>query len=192
MNTLILTIKDLTIFKEIKKQIETEQPLTPEQKLELCFFLGQLPLLKDILSEKVITIDPIEIKLFDFNQMLPTLKNWVSIFKNLPGKNTSAIITELDSEILQKQGVILLCKFPPSIFYDAKDKTIDVYLKTDGSALFKIETLEDFENFPDLYSFKGTWKESYKLAVRTALRGWPQDKFPIEFEKYIRKEIYSN
>lgn len=191
MNAIFLTIRDLTIFREIKKQIETEQPLSLEQKLELCFFLNQLPLVKDILSEKVIPINPIEVKLFDFNRILPTLKNWVSLFQNLPGKNTIATITVLDSEILQKQGVILLSKFPPTIFYDTKDKTIDVYLKTDGSALFKIETLEDFENFPDLYAFRGTWKDAYHLAVKTVMRGWPQEKFPTEFEKYIRKEIYS-
>jgi hypothetical protein len=129
--------------------------------------------------------------------MWPLLENWVMLFERLPkikNGNSSypkacAIYHEDYEDPWSPNMVIIEVVFIPSLYYskrkEGENKTIILQLKIDGTAKFQFWFVEDAENFPKLYSFKGSWKESYLLTVKTLQQGWPQITFPKEFEQFL-------
>jgi hypothetical protein len=60
-------------------------------------------------------------------------------------------------------------------------------LKDDGSAKFWFPTFEDAEQYPELFNFRGTWKEAYLLLIETLKNGWPMEEFPDELKLFLKK-----
>jgi hypothetical protein len=126
--------------------------------------------------------------------MWPHLEKWVALFNNLPKNGNelsvhAGLISADDSVELVRKNIIMSGSFIPSIAYSRRRKgeikNIGFDLKTDGTATFQFWRIEDAENFPDLYNFNGSWKDAYLLTIKTLQQGWPQTKFPTEFEQFL-------
>lgn len=194
MQSLTLKIKDIELLNNIKTKLHLRKPLTSYQKDMLYIFLNDLPLTEKLISERVSFDETFEIKIVDIKELWPQLDKWLCLFNNLPKNGHSHYpyacwVDAEDSAELSRQNVIIEVVFMPSLDYSKRkfdgDKTVDIHLKTDGTAIFVLRTLEDVENFPELYNFKGSWKEAYVLLIKTLQQGWPQQKFPKEFEQFL-------
>lgn len=81
--------------------------------------------------------------------------------------------------------------FAPSYAYNsaktAHDPAYEVQLKGDGTASFELPTLQDAQRYPELYNFRGSWKEAYLLLIETLKNGWPMEEFPEELQQFLKK-----
>lgn len=80
--------------------------------------------------------------------------------------------------------------FAPSLAYLTDRKASEGYeirFKGDGTARFWFPTFRDVEAYPELYSFKGSWKEAYLLLIETLKKGWPTEGFPEELRQFLKK-----
>ncbi len=194
MQTLTLKIKDIEFLNNVQKKLISRKSLTSTQQDALSVFLAHLPATEKLLSERVSLDETFEIKILDMKEMWPHLNKWLDLFNSLPKNGHShypyACWLDADeSPELTAKNVVIEVVFVPSLAYSKRDfdgdKTIDIHLKTDGTAAFALRTLEDTDNFPELYNFSGSWKEAYLLTVKTLQQGWPQTTFPKEFEQFL-------
>jgi|SRR6185312_1694301 len=196
MSTLTLTVQDIEILKKAQHKLQNRKPLSSEEDHALDNFLTSLPPPETLLNKKFPLNENFEIKLFDIKQMWPQLEKWIGLFNSLP-KNGNAhysnagwIDAEEDKDFW-KRNVIIDVTFIPSFSYskrcEGENRIVGLSLKTDGTAAFQFWIVEDAENFPELYNFKGSWREAYLLVVKTLQQGWPQTKFPKEFEQFLKK-----
>ncbi|WP_144915182.1 hypothetical protein [Mucilaginibacter frigoritolerans] len=193
---LTLTVQNAAILKKAQNKIYNQKCLTSKERDVLGNFLTSLPSCETLLNEKFPLSEEFEIKIFDIEAIWPQLQKWIALFKNLPKNgnthypNAGWIDAEEDKDFWRR-NVIIKVAFVPSFQYSKKDedenKIIGLNLKTDGTAQFEFWMIEDAENFPDLYNFNGSWKEAYLLTVKTLQQGWPQTKFPKEFEQFLKK-----
>jgi hypothetical protein len=196
MKKLTLTVTDIATLKKAENKIHDRKPLNANERYALTNFLASLPSSETLLNEKFPLDETFEIKVFDIQEMWPHMEKWISLFNDLP-KNGSKFYPNagwLDAEESKdfwKTNVIIVASFIPSFAYSKRNKgenqIIAVNLKTDGTATFQFWTVEDAKDFPELYNFKGTWKEAYLLTVKTLMEGWPHTKFPEEFEPLLKK-----
>ena len=196
MKTLTLLVKDAQVLNEIKIKLINQHRLSSIQHNILSSFLSHLPPTETLLSEKFLLSDEaFEIKVFDIEEIWPHLHKWIDLFNKLP-KNWSRypkagwIDADKDGDVWARNAIIEIV-FIPSLEYSKKNKKdnkiISLYLKTDGTAIFELYTIKDTENFPELYNFKGSWKEAYFLVVKTLQQGWPQTQFPVELKQFLKK-----
>ena len=191
MQTLTLTVKNLHILNTIRKNLENLVPLTLDEEIFLGELLGQFPTDDDIISEQIPLDDAFEINVWNTQAIEVQLKKWESLFKNIPGYNYCPLCLRTwdDAKLLRKR-VILEAHFAPTMAYNLADGDAgyQVHLKDDGTATFWLPTLDDAEKYPELYQFKGTWKEAYLLLIKTLQKGWPMEEFPEELQKYLPKQ----
>ncbi len=192
MKYLALKINDIEFLNTIKKKLNSRTPLTSKEQRSLLQFLSHLPSSESLLAEHVELDKNIKITVFDMKEMWPHLNRWIELLRRLPKNNSqnypsTGWVDASESPDIASKNILIQTVFIPSLYYSQKEKnsTFTLNLKTDGSGEFKLNTIEDTENFPELYLFKGSWKESYYLLVRTLQHGWPQQKFPRELQKYI-------
>src|SRR6185312_5032439 len=194
MTKLTLTVQDIEILKKAKDKIYHRKRLSSDESEILNNFLATLPPSETILNLKFPIDESFEFEIFDIAQMWPYLKKWIDLFNKLFSKRKglsghACWISADDSEELVRKNIIITGSFIPSFAYSKKgkdeNKIIGFNLETDGKAVLEVWKMEDARTFPDLYEFKGTWKESYLLIVKTLQSGWPQTTFPKEFEQFL-------
>lgn len=198
MKELTLKIKETHLLKAIGKTLNSELPLTKEQRAFLVKLCSKIPETKHFLEEKPFLEDTIQVNLLDIAFIEENLKKWQALFENIPGFDFApysyvtieqGIIGDGVSELLAK-GVLIVATFSPCATYgllpEEKDG-IDVYLKDDGTAMFSLLTQKNVEQYPELYTFKGSWKEAYLLMIETIKRGWPMEGFPKELQGFLPK-----
>jgi hypothetical protein len=195
--TTTLKIKDIEILNEIRNHLDRNWSLSSDHLEHLTSFLAHLPPTKHLLSEKTSFDTELEIETMDISEVWPHLEKWIDLFNSLPKNGTrhypSAGWINADEgdavEKLIQANIIIEVIFIPSFAYSKKEYEIErsfaLHLKTDGTAIFVLKTLDDTANFPELYQFNASWKEAYILLVKTLHRGWPQTKFPEELKKLI-------
>jgi hypothetical protein len=153
--------------------------------------LTQLPIADALLSEQIPMYEEFEVKVWTFDQVEHELEKWRALFNHLPGYNIcpfSYFVDGDEPEFVRKR-LIIVAQFAPNMAYiEERDVSFKVYLKDDGTATFYLPTLEDAEQFPELYYFKGSWKEAYLLLIETLQKGWPMEEFPEELQKFLPKQ----
>lgn len=196
MSTLTLTVKDIEVLKKAQSKLYSGKRLSSDERSTLDNFLASLPSPATLLKEKFPLDENFEIKVFNIEEMWPHMKKWLDLFNSLPknGDEYHPSAGWLDAEeddTFWKRNVIIEAEFIPSLAFskreDKGDRTIGIFLKTDGTAEFVFWQVRDAEQYPDLYSFKGSWKEAYLLTVKTLQQGWPQTKFPEELLPLLKK-----
>lgn len=112
-------------------------------------------------------------------EKLNELKKIIALFNELPkykGHYTPFAheVNFNDDPDLAKDGVVLVVEFYPSLELFEENCPLEVHLKSDGSAIFDLVSFSDnYERFPELYSFKGNWNDSYLKVVELLKTGWP-------------------
>jgi len=185
----MLTVQDIEILKKAQRKLFHHKRLSPDERYVLDSLLDSLPASETLLNEKFPLDEHFEIKIFDIEEMWPQLNKWIELFNSLPIGTHVGFIGVEDDRDFWRRNVIIEGTFIPSIVYSRrkKDQNILIYLKIDGTATFGFSKVKDAENFPDLYAFNGSWKEAYLLVIKTLQQGWPQTKFPTEFEQLLKK-----
>jgi hypothetical protein len=194
MSTLTLSAKDIDALNKIQSKLYQKKRLSSEDRNVLDSFLQHLPSTSDLLKEKYPIDEQFEIKVFDVKEMLPHMEKWIALFNSLPknGDDNHPSAGWFDGEedpSFWKRNVIIEAEFIPSIGFSKRSnfKTVGLNLKTDGTAFFVFDLLEDARTLPELYQFNGSWKDAYLLVVKTLKEGWPQTMFPKEFEQLLKK-----
>jgi hypothetical protein len=185
MEKFVLKIKDIELLNEIRDTILQGDQLTGEQKKILTDFLSGLPKSNDLLSIDNSIEAEITINLLNAGNVGDALPKWTKLFVKLPGSEVCVPGEMLPRRVKERNKIALAIAFAPSFEYRRKDKLFDLYLFYDGSAKIIMKYIKDAEDFPDLYSFKGNWEESYYLLIDTMKKGWPQQDFPKELQRFL-------
>jgi len=186
MKSVILTKKDFSKLPQIQKKLNNPQLLIPEDFETLGRLLSQITSRPPIIP----AFDTISIPIPNTMELERVLKKWARLFKNIPGYDYAGdwwIIPREEKKLLS-QGVIATLTFAPTMAYN--ETSIDgceVHLKNNGTAKFWFPTFEDAEQYPELYNFKGSWKEAYYLLIETLKKGWPMEEFPEELLPLLKK-----
>jgi len=190
MKHLKLSVKNIDRLNLIQTLLSASKPLSAADQIFLAKFLSQLPSTQQLLSEKMHLNAEIGISLLTMLKINKGLENWKQLFTNLPGWDYCPHCFFVNYEVpdLLKKKVIISAWFAPSYSYNRlKDRPCEIWLKDDGTALFQLPTLQDAEQYPELYNFKGTWKEAYYLLIETLKKGWPMEEFPDELKQFLKK-----
>lgn len=183
-------------MNQVQKKLTKSTPLTDEEDLALDAFLTNIPKAKQLLADKYPLDEQFEVQVFDFDAMIPHFDKWCNLFEALPKNGATHYpnagwFDAREDKNFWKRGVVIEASFIPSLeFYRRGEKgnqIIGINLKVDGTATFEFWMIEDAEKFPELYNFRGSWKEAYLLTVKTLQEGWPQTKFPPELESLLKK-----
>jgi len=191
MQTFTLKIKDIQAFNSIKEALSKHEPLSNGQQNQLINLLANLLPADKYLSDKIPTNELFEVKVWDIDRIEKQLEKWKDIFHNLPGYDYCPFcyLVDQDNTDLLRKNIVIVAVFAPSFTYnEERDAGFEVHLKDDGTATFWLPTLEDGEKYPELYSFKGSWKEAYLLLIATLQKGWPMEEFPEELQKFLPKQ----
>jgi hypothetical protein len=189
MKQLTLTVSDIARLNSIQNRLVNYKTISKTEKLYLAQILAQIPSLKVLLSNKVAIQETFDVKALD--QQEKNIQRWVALLNTGPGWDYAPfcyLVVEEDIAMLSK-NVIIITQFAPSMSrnLDTSKRGFELWFKDDGQALFWLPSLEDAEYYPDLYSFKGTWKEAYLLLVNTWKKGWPMEEFPEELQQFLKK-----
>jgi hypothetical protein len=193
MNTVILKIKDIESLNTIQQKLHSAshlgKNLTKKEKEMLAAFLSGLPSANNLLSKDLGELTPFElsfeVKVWDLNPILPHLEQWRTLFSGFPSRSgpvQAKIVDSIeeDNADVVKENVIIESYFAPSLAHSNKGRYISIFLKTDGTARFLFDTIEDLNDFPELYNFKGSWKEAYLIVTEILNKGWIQDVPSLE------------
>lgn len=178
MSSLQLRIENIKILNEIKEALRKGENLSRTQRNELLYLLTNIPEVKDLLSCRTSPEAMFETSVLNISSAVLHLEKWINYFYSLP--SSSAFLVKKEDVDLIKKGVIIKAIFPPSFLYNEFGKFIEVHLKQDGKAVFHFSSFEDAEQFPNLYRFKGTWKEAFLLIVLTIKSNWPTEYLSSE------------
>ena len=192
MQILTLTVKKIELLNTINRKLLKEEPLTTEDHDILSDFLLQLPSPSTLINERFPLDDKFEVKIIDMQEVMPHLEKWIKLFQNLP--NNATLYPEAgwfdanEDCDFWRRNVIIEASFIPTLEHSIREEnqTIGLNLKCNGTAEFEFYLVEDAKSFPDLFDFKGTWKEAYLLTVKTLIGGWPQTSFPEELERLLK------
>ncbi|QKJ32465.1 hypothetical protein HQ865_22765 [Mucilaginibacter mali] len=191
MKTATLTISDISRLEAIQHRLVDNKPISKLDKEYLADFLAQLPAVNQLLLEKAPFDETISVGLLATGHIEMELEKWRNLFESLPGWDYAAHCYFVDQEDKGMLGrnVIAIAQFAPSISYnlDTTKEGYEVWLKDDGTAEFYLCTLEDAKSWPELYNFKGSWKEAYLLLIETLKKGWPMEEFPEELLPLLKK-----
>ena len=192
MKHITFTIRDIEKLNSIKAQLSNKRILTLNEQLYLLDFLLQVPspnvaILKDIAYD-----EPIEVRLWDIGKIEQVLKKWYQLFTNIPGFDFSPDVDIIDQNSdprLFHMNIIMVASFSPTLAHNEFEgsKPYEIHLIDDGTAHFWFPSFEDARQFPELYNFKGSWKEAYLLLIETLKKGWPMEEFPEELKPFLKK-----
>lgn len=167
--------------------LKSQLNLLPLAEPEIVYFeelLTQLATFEPIINEIIGSVR--------WEMSSESAMKWQELFSNIPGFDFAGNCYFLDSDSLDllKMGVVMIAIFAPSLSYNrvASNNGYEVWLKDNGSAKFWFPTFEDAEKHPELYNFKGSWKDAYLLLIETLKKGWPLEEFPEELQKFLKKE----
>jgi hypothetical protein len=189
MKPIALTISKIDLLNRINSKLTQEQILTKNERLYLLNFLSQLPTTQELLKNHIPTEGPIVIKTWETEKLEHTLQSWKILLDNIPGYDyVSCWFVQQGERELLMQNIVMTLSFAPSMSYNHSNiNPIWLYFKDDGTANFNFEKLENVEEYPELYNFKGTWKEAYYLLIETLKKGWPMEEFPEELLPLLKK-----
>jgi hypothetical protein len=190
MKYLTLTISDISRLNKIQKSIAEQKPLTVKEQTFLSEFLLQIPSPKVLLLDKLPLDETFNVNVWDTIEIEAHLKEWIKLFDNIPGYDAApgCYIVDHNSRELLRKNVIMTAAFAPTLAYNyiVTNEAFEVHLKDNGTASFWFPTFEDAEQYPNLYNFKGTWKEAYLLLIETLKKGWPMEEFPEELQQFLK------
>ena len=191
MKALTLKTKDIQILSEIQKNLSEQQYLTEEQQNFLSNFIANLPSPNFTLIERTPLDELCKVIIWDMEEIQSHLHKWEKLFSNLPGWDYSPLCIFYDGDAVDqlKDGIIMAVVYAPSMSYNIQKgrEGYEVHLKDDGTAKFWFPNFEDAEQYPELYNFKGSWKEAYYLLVEILKKGWPMEEFPEELLPLLKK-----
>ncbi|QTE35869.1 hypothetical protein J3L18_22355 [Mucilaginibacter gossypii] len=196
MKQISLLITDIDQLIAINSKLLMGEALTPTDLQSLTSFLSNLPNVENLLTDNVALDLPLSILLWDTDKIDAILDQWEVLFKNIPSYNNSTLCIRTNNKeaVLLNLNTLIVTMFSPSLSYamDLENIAInhggfEVHLKDDGSAKFNLPTLQDAEAYPELYNFKGSWKEAYYLLIETLKKGWPMEEFPEELQQFLKK-----
>jgi len=196
MQTVTLAVQDIATLNKIHAKIYEKKRLSPDDRSFLDLFLRGLPNAFNLLHEKCPLDEQFEVKVFDVKEMQPHFEKWIALFRGLPKNGNPdypyAYLFDVEQNTrFWKTSVVIEVAFVPSFEfskrYDKSSRTIELSLKVDGTASFDLYLISDIEQYPELYNFKGSWKEAYLLVVKTLKQGWPMEEFPDELKPFLKK-----
>src|ERR1700733_6332623 len=193
MKQITLTIANIDRLYSIQNHLAENKAISTTDKVYLAEFLSQIPSVNTFLMEKVPLNDTFTVKLWNTSKIEVELQKWQRLFDNLPGWDYCpfCFIVDKDNIELLQRNVIMVEWFAPSYAYNSNrignDEPYEVHLKDNGTAIFSLPTLRDAEQYPELYNFKGSWKEAYMLLIETLKKGWPMEEFPEELKPLLKK-----
>jgi hypothetical protein len=120
------------------------------------------------------------------------LQNWFDLLNLAPGNSYARYRCLVIAEypLLFCNEIIIITRFSPSIAHhlNKAERSCELWFKGDNTAIFWLPTLKDAETFPELYDFKGSWKEAYLLLLKVWQRNWPIEEFSEELLKFLLKK----
>jgi hypothetical protein len=207
MHTTTLKISDITSLNDIVIALRQGTVLTKKQKEILISFLNKLPPADKFLGEGIALDVPVmAVQLLNINRLTEVMEKWENLFLNLPGHDNAISCVywyELESLAVYDDNIVLAVVFHPTMddnkrsFEKGDSKENDreiphpplhLYLMVDGTARFRLHTVYQAEKYHELYTFKGIWKEAYWFLIEIMRKGWPQEEFPEELQKFLPKE----
>ena len=191
MKNLTLTISDVARLNSIQKHLVDDKPISNADRVYVAEILAQIPTVEAVLTNKISLDETFEVYAWDTEKLETNTEKWRKLFGQTPGWDYTAycyLVVQEDRDMLNK-NVIAIAQFAPSMAHnlDTSKRGYEVWLKDDGSALFWLPTLQDAEKYPELYNFRGTWKEAYLLLIETLKKGWPMEEFPEELLPFLKK-----
>ena len=191
MKNLTLKIADIARLKSIEATLFKNAPLTSEDQFYLADIISRMPTTEDLLAERIPLDAPIEVTAWDMDKTDSSLEKWRKLFAVPIGWDYTGFcypVPETDRLMLEK-NVIMIAQFAPSMTHNLnhEKRCYEVLLKDNGMAVFELPTLEDVQFYPELYNFKGSWKEAYLLLIETLKKGWPMEEFPEELQQFLKK-----
>ena len=192
MNHITLTISDIDQLNSIKTQLANKRRLTSREQEYLSGLLSQVPTPDSELLKDVPFDENIEVRLWDVNKIEAVLVKWSNLFRNIPGFDYAPSVDIIDRHSRQNlfhKNIIMTVDFSPSLSHNEFDDVdaYEVHLKDDGTAVFWFPSFEEAEKYPELYNFKGSWKEAYLLLIETLKKGWPMEEFPQELQQFLKR-----
>lgn len=115
------------------------------------------------------------------------LMKWEELFNALPKYPDDylplAHLTEM-GESHWDDGVAIVFEFEPSKeFHESNRCNLAVHLNRDETAVFELGSYSDnYDEFSELCSFKGSWKDAYIKVIAMMREGWPELIFPSDQE----------
>jgi hypothetical protein len=193
MKKITLTVSNVSRLNHLQSRLADNESISLEDKLYLSEFLSQLPSTNKLLAEKTPLEESLSVSLWDTLQIEAELEKWRQLFEKIPGWDYCPCCCVVDNDNLEllQQNVVMFAWFAPSYVYNSTrtthDPAYEIWLKGDGTASFELPTLQDAEQYPELYNFKGSWKEAYYLLIETLKNGWPMEEFPEELQQFLKK-----
>lgn len=190
MKRITLTTANLSCLNSIRENLSNKKHLTIKQRIYLEELLSQLPIMEEILLDNLLLNEAFELNCLDTEQLEQCLAKWKKLFNNIPGYDyaPSCWLVANEDRILLSKNVIMTACFAPTMSYNASHLNgYYIHLKDDGTAKFCFPTFEDAEKYPELYTFKGSWKEAYYLLIETLKKGWPMQEFPKELLPLLKE-----
>jgi hypothetical protein len=192
MKHVTLTIADIERINGIRRKLSIKQLLTSSDQDYLLDFLSQVPLPESDLLQHIPYEENIKVKLWDIVKIEAVLVKWSDLFHNIPGFDFSPAVYVIDQQSdvrLLHKNVIMTAAFAPTLSRNERPggEGFEVHLKDDGTASFWFPTFEDAESYPELFNFKGSWKEAYLLLIEILKKGWPMEEFPAELLPLLKK-----
>lgn len=197
MQTLTLLIKDIETLNIAQQKLNKNQHLTGQETECLIHLLNNLPSTAMILLEKLRFDEKINIDVCDLQLIDQDIDKWLQLFNKIPklggDHHPIALFADADEQpFYWKNKVIIEVSFVPSYMANRKkdraDKIICLLLKVDGTAIFQMTSFQLAEEYKDLFLFNGSWHEAYIMLIKVLKKGWPQTKFPAEFEQFLKSE----
>jgi hypothetical protein len=189
MKHLTLTVSDIVHLKSIQNRLVKYKAISKSEKFYLAKILAQIPNVETLLIDKV----PINgiFNVISIDQQEKNLQCWLALLNIGPGWDYAPfcyLVVEEDTVMLNK-NVIMITQFAPSMSrnLDSSKRGFELWFKDNGDAVFWLPTLEDAEQYHNLYSFKGSWNEAYYLLIETWKIGWPMEEFPEELRQFLIK-----
>jgi hypothetical protein len=192
MKHLTFTVTDIQRLNSIKTLLYNKQSLTTVEQEYLLDFLIQVPTPNTDLLKDIALDEPIEVRVWDVIKIDEVLKKWRMLLMTLPGFDFAPfveIIDQTSAPRLFHKNIILSGWFSPTLAHNEFEgsEPFEIHLKDNGTASFWFPTFEDAEQYPELYNFKGSWKEAYLLLIETMKKGWPMEEFPKELLPLLKK-----
>ena len=192
MYLLKLTEEDVSFLKKIKTKIYFAKALhTDEERRIESLFPKKVSIPNELPRKGSNFFNNLEIKTHSILTINKQLKKWCDLFNQLPNYGDTYFPSAwLNEDNCTDKETIIIVAFIPSFMKSTQEglnRIINIHLNIDFTANFVFNDMKDKKKFPELYKFKGSWKEAYLLVVKTLKEGWPQTEFPRELEYLLQK-----
>jgi hypothetical protein len=190
MQLITLTKSSIIHLLLLERQLSKSEPLQQDDRTFLVQLLRQILEIEFFAESNIAIADIFNIDFCDSKKIHKNLKDWATLFSNIPGWDDAAFFYMVEEKCLLEKGVIAIGNFAPSMSYNliSNNPSYEIRFKQDSSAIFWFPTQNDADKYPELATFNGSWLDAYFAMLETMKKGWPIEEFPEELQQFFKKE----